>query len=91
MVRWPPHGSSKEKVRRVCQFLFLRRLLITDDIYSSTADPLVSYGRHFGRTVHALANVKSLITNGILRLGELAEEPEESFTTEYVHVHVTRT
>lgn len=52
---------------------------------SSTAtDPLVSYGRHFGRTAHALANVKVLITNGILRLGELAEESEESFSVEYV-------
>ena len=52
---------------------------------SSTAtDPLVSYGRHFGRTIHALANIKVLFTNGILRLGELAEEAEESFTIEYV-------
>jgi len=57
---------------------------------SSTAtDPLVSYGRHFGRTIHALANVKVLITNGILRLGELAEDAEESFTIEYVQT-ITR-
>lgn len=49
---------------------------------STTADPLVSYGRHFGRTVHALTNVKALITNGILRMGDLAEQPEESFTAE---------
>jgi len=48
------------------------------------SDPLVSYGRHFGRTVHALCNVQALLTNGLLRLGELAEEPEETFTAEYV-------
>jgi hypothetical protein len=50
--------------------------------FSTATDPLVSYGRHFGRTIHALANVKVLITNGILRLGELAEEAEDFFTTE---------
>jgi hypothetical protein len=36
----------------------------------------------FGRTVHALCSVHALLTNGILRLGELADEPEESFTAE---------
>jgi hypothetical protein len=47
-------------------------------------DPLVSHGRHFGQTVHALCNVKAILTNGLLRTGELADEPEESFTSEYV-------
>ena len=42
----------------------------------------MSHGHHFCRTVHALCNVKALLTNGILRLGELAEEPEEAFTAE---------
>jgi hypothetical protein len=46
------------------------------------ADPLIHHGRHFGRTVHALCNVQALLTNGLLRLGELAAEPEESFTYE---------
>jgi hypothetical protein len=45
---------------------------------------LIGYGRHFGRTVHALCSIQSLLKNGILRLGEQADEPEESFTTEYV-------
>ena len=49
---------------------------------STTTDPLVSYGWHFGHTIHALANIKVLVTNGILRLGELAEELEENFTIE---------
>ncbi|KAH7917879.1 hypothetical protein BV22DRAFT_972081, partial [Leucogyrophana mollusca] len=51
------------------------------------SDPLVHHGRHFGRTVHALCNVQALITNGILRLGELADEPEESFTAEERREH----
>lgn len=52
----------------------------------SGPDPLVSYGRHFGRTVHVLSNVKALITNGVLLMGELADEPEESFTAEYIYL-----
>jgi hypothetical protein len=53
-------------------------------LLSCQTDPLVHYGRHFGRTVHALCNVSALLTNGLLRLGEQAGEPEESFTEEYV-------
>ena len=41
-----------------------------------------SYGCHFCCTVHTFTNIKALITNGILHLGELANEPEELFTTE---------
>jgi len=52
------------------------------------SDPLVSYGRHFGRTVHALCNVQTLVTNGLLRLGELAGEPDESFTAEQRREHI---
>lgn len=50
---------------------------------SCLTDPLVHHGRHFGRTVHALCNVQALLTNGLLRIGELAGEPEEAFTYEY--------
>jgi hypothetical protein len=50
---------------------------------SCTSDPLVHHGRHFGRTIHALTNIKALITNGLLRMDELAEQPEEFFTTEF--------
>ncbi|KAG1842301.1 hypothetical protein C8R48DRAFT_751100 [Suillus tomentosus] len=53
----------------------------------SAADPLVHYGRHFGRTVHALCNFQALLTNGILRMGELAETPEENFTAEEWREH----
>jgi hypothetical protein len=51
------------------------------DPYSCMSDPLVSYGRHFGRTIHALCNVRILVTNGLLRMSELAE-PIESPTPE---------
>lgn len=46
------------------------------------ANPLIHFGRHFGRTIHAFCNINALITNGLLRLGELADEPEEAFTIE---------
>ena len=80
MVRCPSYGSLKEKV---CWLISVPLSSLCNwYIYSSTANPLVSYGCHFGHTVHALANIKALITNGILHLGELANEPEESFTAE---------
>jgi hypothetical protein len=43
----------------------------------------VHHGRHFGRTIHALCNVQTLLTNGILRIGDLADRPDDSFTAEY--------
>jgi len=48
-------------------------------------DPLVHHGRHFGRTIHALCNVNALVTNGILRLQALAEQPQadEDFSAQY--------
>lgn len=49
----------------------------------NVTDPLVHHGRHFGRTIHAMCRVHTLVTNGILREGELADRPEESFTAEY--------
>jgi hypothetical protein len=67
--------------------------VVLSDFYSRlsgirhTSDPLVHHGRHFGRTVYAMCNVRSLITNGLLRLGESDgdhEIMEESLTSEYV-------
>ncbi|KAG2740690.1 hypothetical protein P692DRAFT_201727737, partial [Suillus brevipes Sb2] len=49
---------------------------------SSTSDPLISHGRHFGRTVFALCNYPSLLTNGILRLEQMEEIPLEDFSAE---------
>ena len=51
---------------------------------SCVSDPLVHHGRHFGRTLHAMTNVQVLLTNGILRMGELADQPDEAFTAECV-------
>ena len=41
--------------------------LMTCFLFSHHTDPLVSYGHHFGHTVHALCNVQTLITKGLLR------------------------
>ncbi|KAF8240435.1 hypothetical protein L208DRAFT_1539586 [Tricholoma matsutake] len=45
-------------------------------------DPLVHHGHHFGRTVHALCRIHTLLTNGILCEVELVDRPDESFTAE---------
>ncbi|KAI0055466.1 hypothetical protein BV25DRAFT_1873121 [Artomyces pyxidatus] len=54
---------------------------------ATVSDPLISHGRHFGRTVHALTNVKALIVNGLLRMGELSDSAEEDFTLEQRREH----
>ncbi|KJA13589.1 hypothetical protein HYPSUDRAFT_151445 [Hypholoma sublateritium FD-334 SS-4] len=52
-----------------------------------STDPLVHHGRHFGRSIHALCNVHALINNGIIRMGERSEEPEEAFTAQERREH----
>ncbi|KJA13063.1 hypothetical protein HYPSUDRAFT_151997 [Hypholoma sublateritium FD-334 SS-4] len=52
-----------------------------------STDPLVSSGRHFGRTIHALCNLHALISNGIIRTGERADEPDEAFTPQERREH----
>ena len=49
---------------------------------SRVSDPLVHYGRHFGRAAHAMCSIQALLTNGILRMGEGGEVVEESLTPE---------
>ena len=51
---------------------------------SCCTDPLVHHGRHFGRTVHALCTISTLLNNGLLRKGELGNQPDGAFTFEYV-------
>lgn len=58
-------------------------LSCTNWSFSCVTDPLVHHGRHFGRTIHALCSINALLTNGLLRMGELVDEPDESFTAEY--------
>lgn len=45
--------------------------------FSIISDPLVHYGRHFGRTIFAFANVRTLITNGLNNLGDEDLDLEE--------------
>ncbi|KAG2752732.1 hypothetical protein P692DRAFT_201838219 [Suillus brevipes Sb2] len=54
---------------------------------ASTSDPLISHGRHFGRTVFALCNYPSLLTNGILRLEQMEEIPLEDFSADERREH----
>ncbi|KAG1848781.1 hypothetical protein C8R48DRAFT_778721 [Suillus tomentosus] len=54
---------------------------------ASSSDPLVSHGRHFGRTVFSLCNYPSLLTNGILRLELLEDTPLEEFSAEERREH----
>ncbi|KAG1886555.1 hypothetical protein F4604DRAFT_1877826 [Suillus subluteus] len=54
---------------------------------ASSSDPLVSHRRHFGRTVFALCNYPSLLTNGILRLELLEDTPLEEFSAEEQREH----
>ncbi|KAG2757845.1 hypothetical protein P692DRAFT_201858825 [Suillus brevipes Sb2] len=54
---------------------------------SSSSDPLVSHGRHFGRTVFVLCNYPSLLTNGVLRLELLEDTPLEEFSAEEQREH----
>lgn len=75
-----PIGTEEESVSDYVNALSMHQA--HNPLISCISDPLVHHGRHFGRTVHALCNVNALITNGILRLGELVDEPEESFTPE---------
>ncbi|KAG1789484.1 uncharacterized protein HD556DRAFT_1433656 [Suillus plorans] len=51
------------------------------------SDPLISHGRHFGRTVFALCNYPSLLTNGILRLEQMEDTPLEDFPAEERREH----
>jgi hypothetical protein len=36
-----------------------------------------------------MSNIQVLITNGVLRMGELADQPEETFTAELVAFRVS--
>ena len=51
---------------------------------SCISDPLVHHGQHFGHTLHAMFNVHVLITNSILCMGKLADQPKEAFTAESI-------
>jgi len=64
--------------------LLYRLVQLTSACPRFGTDPLVHHGRHFGRTVHALCNISTLMNNGMLRMGELADQSDDIFTHEYV-------
>ncbi|KAF8833417.1 hypothetical protein BDN67DRAFT_917060, partial [Paxillus ammoniavirescens] len=47
----------------------------------TTQDPLAHHGCHFGRAVHMFCNVQTLITNGLMFMGD---ESHEGLTAAYV-------
>lgn len=49
---------------------------------STTQDPLVHHGRHFGRAVHTFCNIQTLITNGLVMMGDRSDEDPESVTAQ---------
>jgi len=39
-------------------------------VLRSIQDPLAHHGHHFGHVVHVFCSIQTLLTNGILRMGE---------------------
>ncbi|KAG2740046.1 hypothetical protein P692DRAFT_20754088 [Suillus brevipes Sb2] len=54
---------------------------------STSSNPLVLHGRHFGRTVFALCNYPALLTSGILRLEDLEDTPIEDYPADVRREH----
>ena len=50
---------------------------------SAAIDPLVSHGRHYGRTVHAFCNISVLITNG-----RTIEDYSAEYILEFSFLHI---
>lgn len=73
-------GPRKKPYDPTCHFCTDLNVLLIFALYRRSTDPLVHHGRHFGRAIHALCNVQALINNGIIRMGERSEEPEDAFT-----------
>jgi len=71
---WTPKciatGTKKETV------CILNLVLKLADFFfiSTTQDPLVHHGRHFGRAMHAFCNVQMLITNGLAYMADVDED-----------------
>lgn len=80
-VARPPSKWGLEKRRKLSP-LFITRCCKLTVSTSSSSDPLVSHGRHFGQTMFALCNCPSLLTNGILRLEQMEDTPLEDFPAE---------
>ncbi|KAG6904896.1 hypothetical protein DXG01_006417 [Tephrocybe rancida] len=53
----------------------------------TTSHPLIAFGRHFGRTVHAFCRIRSLVDRGILLDLEMKTRPLNTFTFEERQEH----
>ena len=62
MPRCSSAGIKKKAVRLILVDVFLWPSICYRRI---TSDPLVHYGCHFGHTIFAFSNVRTLITNGL--------------------------
>ena len=74
--------------RGKCRKSVILYAILSDKIVvaSHAGDPLIHYGRHFSRTVHAMCNVQVLLTQGVDRLASTEVVAEESLTLEYILV-----
>jgi hypothetical protein len=77
---WEQEKAVSQFVPSSCRADQLCHILML--LPSHVSDPLVHYGRHFGRAVHAMCSIQALLTNGILHMGEEGEVVEESLTPE---------
>lgn len=68
-------GSVREFHLRGHQ-IFIQFLL------STTQDPLVHHGRHFGRAIHTFCNLQTLISNGLVLMGDGADDHLEEISEE---------
>ena len=64
-----PRDDALQRGPRKKPYVFLLFLVPLLHVFARMAtDPLVHYGRHFGRVSYAFCNVKTLLTNGLERL-----------------------
>ncbi|KAG1809889.1 uncharacterized protein HD556DRAFT_1223940, partial [Suillus plorans] len=54
---------------------------------STSSNPLVLHGCHFGQTVFALCNYPALLTGNTLRLEELQDSPIEDYPADIQREH----
>jgi len=63
-------GTKKETI------CILKLILKLADCFfiSTTQDPLVHHGHHFGRAMHVFCNVQTLITNGLAYMADVDKD-----------------
>lgn len=72
-------GPRKKSSVYLPQFQTSGIMFNISSVNSRTADPLVSIGRHFCRTVFAMCEPGALLSNGVAREVELLEKTLEDF------------